>query len=414
MSTTSDDLVSFMSFISISGLVLGVAVLVIVVSVMNGFEQELRQRVLGVVPHGVIYSRSGEFDDASHASSRDERMAKPGWDSMTQQWLEHRDVVGVAPIVEGSGLAVANGHLAGITFSGIDPEIEQTVSIVQNYFQEGSLDSLESRGYKVVLGEPLARKLGLSLGDKLTLVLPDLRFGLAGPVPTMKRLTVSGLFKVGSDLDQTQLFLNIEDAKRIKRQKSIDGLRIKVSDLFDAPRVLHELILQQADRDLYAYSWMRRHGNLYDAIQMQKTTMFLLLLMLVAVAAFNVVSNLMMTVQDKRSDIAILRTMGASPSSVRRIFILHGVFVGIIGITIGILLGSLVATWLGDIYLFFDARLGLGLMDEYFIQYLPTRVLATDLVVIAVVSFLICLVATIYPATRAATANTIETLHFEG
>ncbi len=416
ISTTSDDLVSFMSFISISGLVLGVAVLVIVVSVMNGFEQELRQRVLGVVPHGVIYSRSSElaYADSSTLKGAGEKATGSGWGLLAQRWLAHRDVVGVAPIVEGNGLAVANGNLAGIAFTGIDPQVEPTVSIVQNYFVEGSLESLRSRGYKVVLGERLARKLGLSLGDKLTLVLPDLRFSLAGPVPTMKRLTVSGLFKVGSDLDQSQLYLNIEDAKRIKRQKSIDGLRIKVADLFDAPRVLHELILQESNVDLYAISWMRRHGNLYDAIQMQKTTMFLLLLMLVAVAAFNVVSNLMMTVQDKRSDIAILRTMGASPSSIRRIFILHGIFVGIIGITIGILLGSLVAIWLGDIYLFIDDKLGLGLMDEYFIQYLPTRVLMADLLVIAVVSFLICLVATIYPATRAAKANTIETLHYEG
>lgn len=403
ISSTSDDLVSFMSLISISGLVLGVAVLVIVISVMNGFEEELRSRVLGVVPHGVIYSRQADI-----------RISDSRWQRQLQEWKSHAEIEGIAPIVEGSGLVLANGNLSGVSFTGIDPALETEVSIVQNYFIKGSLDTLAQGGYKVVLGEPLAVRIGVDVGDKLTLVLPELRFGLAGPTPTMKRLTVSGLFKVGSDLDQAQLYLHIRDAQKIKRQHHIDGFRIKFRDLFDAPRILHELILAAEQDNLFAYSWMRRHGNLYDAIQMQKTTMFLLLLMLVAVAAFNVVSNLMMTVQDKRSDIAIMRTMGASPGSIRRIFILHGIFVGVTGIGIGLVLGSVLAYWLSDIYFFIDNNLGLGLMDEYFIQYLPTKLLASDLFVIGIVSFLICLIATIYPASKAAAANPIEALQYEG
>lgn len=398
VSGTSDHLVSFMSLISVTGLVLGVGVLVVVLSVMNGFEEELRRRVLGVVPHGVIYSHQQGAN----------------WDLAMQRWKDHPEVVAVAPVIEGNGLILANGELAGVTFAGIDPELESGVSIVQNYFVSGGLNSLVGGEYKVVLGQPLALRLNVDVGDKVTLVLPELRLGLAGPMPTMKRLTVSGLFKVGSDLDKSQLYLHIRDAQKIKRQQGIDGIRIRVHDLFQAPRILHELILMSDEEVLYAFSWMRRHGNLYDAIQMQKTTMFLLLLMLVAVAAFNVVSNLMMTVQDKRSDIAILRTMGASQGSIRTIFIIHGCLVGIVGISIGILLGSLLAFWLGDIYKFVDEALGLGLMDEYFIQYLPTRVLASDLVVIAIVSFSICLLATIYPASRAAAANSIEALQYGG
>lgn len=398
VSGTSDHLVSFISLISITGLVLGVAVLVLVLSVMNGFEEELRQRVLGVVPHGVIYSRQQDAD----------------WDLAMDRWQAHSEVEAVAPLIEGNGLILANGELSGVTFAGVDPDLESRVSIVQNYFVEGGLETLVAGDYYVVLGLHLADRLNVGIGDKVTLILPDLRLGLAGPMPTMKRLTVRGLFRVGSDLDKSQLFLHIEDARKIKRQQGIDGIRIRVNDLFQAPRILHELILMSDEELLYAFSWMRRHGNLYDAIQMQKTTMFLLLLMLVAVAAFNVVSNLMMTVQDKRADIAILRTMGASQGSIRSIFIFHGCLVGIVGISIGILLGCLLAFWLGDIYRFIDGVLNLGLMDEYFIQYLPTKILASDLVVIAIVSFLICFLATIYPATRAAAANSIEALQYEG
>ena len=394
---TSDHLVSFMSLISISGLVLGVAVLVIVLTVINGFERELRERVLGVVAHGVVYS---------HVPGTD-------WQVLMRRFEEHANIVAVAPLVEGYGLALANGELQGVSFTGIDPVRESGVSIVEDYFVAGSLSGLTPGSFKVVLGQPLASRLNIDVGDKVTLVLPDLNIGLAGPMPMMKRFTVAGLFKVGSDIDKSQLYMHINDAMKIQRQKEIDGVRIRVDDLFAAPEILHELILTTGDGQLYASSWMRRHGNLYDAIQMQKTTMFLLLLMLVAVAAFNVVSNLMMTVQDKSADIAILRTIGASPGSIMIIFIVHGCIVGITGITIGIILGAIVATWLGDIYEFIEERFGLGIMDEYFIQYLPTHLLASDIAVIALVSFGICLVATIYPASRAAAANPVEVLHYE-
>ena len=368
--------------------------LVIVLSVMNGFEEELRLRVLGVVPHGVIYSRGGGAD----------------WEAMRREMESHPEVVAIAPLVEGSGLVLANRELVGVSFSGVEPKLEQKVSIVQDYFLEGSLSSLEDGAFNVVMGETLASRLNVSMGDKVTLVLGDIRIGLAGPMPLMKRLTITGLFKVGSDLDKSQIFVHIVDAKKIKKQGEIDGLRIRTQDLFAAPRILHELILSSTGKELYAFSWMRRHGNLYDAIQMQKTTMFLLLMMLVAVAAFNVVSNLMMTVQDKHADIAILRTIGASPGAIRTIFIMHGSIVGVVGVSIGIILGTILATWLGEIYRFVDQSLGLGLMEEYFIQYLPTRVLATDIVVVGIVSFLICLLATIYPASRAAAANPVEAL----
>ncbi|MBQ74676.1 MAG: lipoprotein-releasing system transmembrane subunit LolC [Gammaproteobacteria bacterium] len=398
LSGASDHLVSFMSLISISGLVLGVAVLVIVLSVMNGFEQELRERVLGVVPHGVVYSRVPRTD----------------WQALMQQWKENADIKAMAPLVEGTGLALANGELAGVSYTGIDPLLESEVSILKRYFVVGELNGLAQGSFNVIIGQALATRLKVNVGDKLTLVLPELKVGLAGPMPTMKRFTISGLFKVGSDLDKSQLYIHIGDAMKIKRQPQIDGVRIRLDDLFVAPGVLHNLILTTGDSELYASSWMGRHGNLYDAIQMQKTTMFLLLLLLVAVAAFNVVSNLMMTVQDKYSDIAILRTIGASPGSIRAIFIMHGCLVGVLGITIGLVLGALLANWLGDIYGFIDESFGLGIMDEYFIQYLPTRLLAGDIVVVATVSFAICLAATIYPASKAAAANPVEALQYEG
>ncbi len=398
MSGTTDHLVSFMSLVSITGLVLGVAVLVIVLSVMNGFEEELRLRVLGVVPHGIIYSRA----------------TQPDWAGLESLLQDHAEVIATAPLIEGAGLVLANGKLLGAAFTGVDPVREHKVSIVSQFVTNGAFEALQPGAFNVVLGEHMARELGVDIGDRLTLVTPEIRFSLAGPLPTMKRLRVVALFKVGSDIDKSQLYLHINDAQKIKRQTGIDGIRVQVRDLFSAPAVIHALIVEMDDSLLYGQSWMSRHGNLYDAIQMQKTTMFLLLLMLVAVAAFNVVSNLMMTVRDKQADIAILRTIGASPGAIRTVFIIHGFLVGVVGVSLGILIGTLTATWLGDLYASVDRFFGLGLMDEYFIQYLPTRVLGSDILVITMVSLMICLLATIYPASSAASTNPVEALQNEG
>ena len=396
-SSAADRLVSFMSFIAVAGLVLGVAVLVLVLSVMNGFEQALRDRVLAVLPHGVIFAEQGFAD----------------WQGTAAILTADPAVAAVAPFMEGAGLVVANGNVQGVTFTGIEPAAEAQVSIIDDFVTQGSLATLRGRDFNVAIGRSLANQLGVQLGDRLTLVLPMAQLTLAGPLPRSKRFTVSAIFAVGTDADKNQLLLHQQDVELLLGAEAVQGLRVAFVDLFEAEQVLPRLMSSLQRDDLYASSWMRRYGNLYDAIAVQKTTMFLLLLMLVAVAAFNVVSNLMMTVNDKQGDIGILRTLGASKEAIVTIFILHGALVGAIGISLGVLAGIGLALVISDLYLFIDSALALGMMDEYFVHYLPSKVLPADILLVAGVSMLICLLATLYPAFQAARSNPVEALQYE-
>ena len=392
-----DSMLSFMSFLSISGLVLGIAVLVIVLSVMNGFERELRERVLGVLPQGVIYSKSG-FDD---------------YPMMADKILQHPQVSGVAPFLEGSSLLVAGGKIRSVTFLAVDSTAETRVSIIDKHFIQGDLGSLKLGEFNIAMGLALAEQLSLSLGDKVTMVLPEARLTLAGIVPRTKRFTLRAIFDVGADIDKGQVFIHLQDGMTLLRSKRLYAIRIATADLFETPRILKELLSSLPADKLFANSWMRRHGSLYDAIRMQKSTMFLLLLMLVVVAACNLVSNLVMVVNQKKPDIAILRTMGASTSSIRLIFILYASLLGVIGILLGLALGVLVASYVTEVYGFVDSLLQLGLMDEYFIHYLPSEILLNDLISIGLVSLLICFLVTIYPASVAAAAHPVEALKYE-
>ena len=392
---SSNRLMSFVGLLSVGGLSVAVAILVTVLSVVNGFERELRERVLAVLPHGTVYSRT-RFED---------------WRVTRAELLRQPGVLGVAPVIEGQGLLVVNGQLTGIAFRGIDPELESTVSILPEFVGDGVLAQLASTQYGTILGAELARQVGVSRGDQISLVLPDVGFSLAGPVVTTRRLTVLGTFEVGADIDKTHIYLSISDAQKLKRQSGIDGLVVRIPDLFDIHKVLHGISL--AAPSLYGISWMRQNGSLYNAIGTQKATLFLLLLVLVAVAVFNVVSNLVMTVDDNRSEIAILRTMGASPGDLSWIFILHGLMVGVVGLVIGLLMGLALTFSLGNIYAVLTQWFQLTFMQEYFIRYLPTEILTEDLVIISVVSLVISFVATIYPASRAAFANPVEALKYE-
>jgi lipoprotein-releasing system permease protein len=389
-----DQLTSFTSIISGMGLVLGVAILLIVLSVMNGFERELRIRVLGVLPHGVIYLPQGDL-----ITLQDELARHPG-------------VKATAPLLEGSGLLLANSVMTGISVSGVDPHTEAKASIIDDYFLVGSLQTLSDRKFSMVIGKRLADQLGVSAGDKVTYVSPEVRMSLMGPLTVTRKFTVSGIYAVGADVDKTHAFVAIDDLRRLQRAQSVEGIRLWMDEMFDAPEVISELVTTSSQR-VYGSSWMQRHGNLHGAILMQKRTMFLMLMLLIAVAAFNVVSNLIMIVNEKAGDIAIIRTIGASSNAVRLIFVLHGLLVGAAGIILGLLLGSAIALVLGDVVGWFDKVLGLGVMDEYFIQYLPVDIRFTDIALIAGSSFVVCLLATIYPASKAAKANPVEALQYE-
>jgi lipoprotein-releasing system permease protein len=278
---------------------------------------------------------------------------------------------------------------------------------------EGEFKSLESGQFRLLMGFGLAQKLGVTVGDRITLVLPEAQMTMAGPQPRMRRFEVGGVFRVGSDVDKTQIYIHIDDALKLVRKRNISSIRIAVDDLFEAPRVMREIAASLPRQDWFGTSWLRRHGNLYDAIQTQKTTLFLLLLMLVAVAAFNIVSNLILIVNEKRADIAILRTMGASSREILQIFLYQGLLIGAAGIIVGLIIGGVTAVYVTSLYQWFDQSLGLGLMDEYFIHYLPSQILVSDLVLIGFVSLFICFLATLYPAYVAGKTLPAEALRYE-
>lgn len=396
-SRSGDGLVSSMTAISVTGLIMGVAVLVLVLSIMNGFERELRERVLGVLAHGVLSSNQ----------------PLENWKLTAAQIERHPEVIGTAPIEEGNALVLANGVVEGIQLAGISPAEELKVSRIPEYMIAGEFASLESGQFRLLVGFGLAQRLGVQVGDRITLVLPEAQMTMAGAQPRMRRFEVGGVFRVGSDVDKTQIYIHIDDALKLGRKRGISSIRIAVNDLFEAPRVMREIAASLPGQDWFGTSWLRRHGNLYDAIQTQKTTLFLLLLMLVAVAAFNIVSNLILIVNEKRADIAILRTMGASSREILQIFLYQGLLIGAGGIIVGLIIGVITAAYVTSLYQWVDHSLGLGLMDEYFIHYLPSQILASDLFLIGFVSLFICFLATLYPAYVAGKTLPAEALRYE-
>jgi|TARA_Y100000310_G_scaffold325562_1_gene389212 lipoprotein-releasing system permease protein len=381
------------------GLILGVAVLLVVLSVMNGFDKELRERVLGVLPHGAVVSRTSMQD----------------WQQLRSTLEAHPQVLASAPFINGSALLMSQQKIQGVSFSGIEPDLEREVSIVGEFFIEGTLEKLNQTRFGIAIGQPLADKLELSVGDQVTMVLPEATLTLVGPLPRLKRFTLVGIFRVGADIDRTLVLMHMRDAAKIlKLPDGAQGIRVLMQDLFVVSQVLRELLLDLNGDDLFAQSWMHTiHGNLYQAIRMQKSTMYLLLLLVVAVAVFNVVSSLVMMVTDKKGDIAILRTLGASPTTIAGIFVLYGTMIGLIGVLLGATLGISLSWWISDIYLWIEKTLQLNIMSEYFINYLPSQILLGDVLSVCGVTVMICCCATIFPAIRAASANPAEALRYE-
>ncbi|WP_431688766.1 lipoprotein-releasing ABC transporter permease subunit [Hahella sp. NBU794] len=391
--------ISFISLTSMIGLILGVLVLITVMSVMNGFDRELRQRILGMVPHAVIKSHN----------------PISSWEEVKEFALQHPQVEGVAPFVYAQGMATASGNVHGIMINGIDPEAEKGVSIVQDHITSGSLDDLKPGEFGIVLGDILASYMRARVGDKITVILPEASVTPAGVFPRMKRFTVKGIFSVGAELDSTLAIINIEDAAKIKRLgDSVEGVRLKLKNLFDASKVSRTIVAELGS-GYYASDWTRTHGNLFQAIQMEKTMVGLLLMFIVAVAAFNIVSTLVMVVTDKKADIAILRTMGATPGNILRIFMVQGLFIGVVGTALGVLLGCLLALNISDMIAWFEKVAGIQLLssDVYFISYLPSDLQWGDVGLISAVTLTISFVATMYPAWRASKIEPAEALRYE-
>lgn len=391
--------ISFISASSMVGMTLGVAVLILVLSVMNGFDRELRERILGMVPHGVIYERGGVED----------------WQALAKKVETFPGVIAAAPLTRLQGMFAYQGRVQGAMVTGIEPSAEARVSILPNHLVEGELSSLQDGSFHVVLGEILARRLNLTMGDKVTLMLPEATLSPAGILPRIKRLTVTGIFSVGAELDANLAVIHIQDARKLARLAGqAQALRVKTEDLFQAPRIVWELVSQL--EGIYSGSdWTRTHGNLFQAIKMEKTMIGLLLLIIVAVAAFNIISTLVMVVTDKQADIAILRTMGASPKTILQIFMVQGLAIGFVGVAIGTVLGILAALSISDIIAWIERISGVQFLngDVYFISYLPSQLLWTDVAMITSSALVLSFLATIYPAVRASKIQPAEALRYE-
>lgn len=389
--------ISFISLTSIIGLGLGVAVLIVVLSVMNGFDRELRTRILGMVPHGSLVGQEPMSD----------------WQSLAGMAASHPGVEAVAPFSQMQVMLSSAGSVEGAVVNGIVPEYEHDVSILPDHMVEGTLDDLAPGRFGIVLGSGLARRLNVAPGDKVTIVLPEATVSPAGVMPRFKRFTVTGIFKVGAELDISLAYVHLDDAAILLRHPhTAQALRLRVHDLFEAPLVVSDLVMQ-GDGSFYGVDWTRTHGNLFQAVQMEKTIMTLLLLFIVAVAAFNIVSSLVMMVTDKRGDIAILRTLGASPATVMRIFMVQGLVIGVVGSLAGVLLGVTLALTISDIVAWIDQATGAGLLDAYFVNFLPSELRWGDVTAVSAVAFVLSFLATVYPALRASSIHPAEALRYE-
>ena len=400
-SRSRNSFVSLISAISMLGIAIAVLVLIVVMSVVNGFERELKDRLLAMTAHASIEGVNGSLD------SQDELRAVA---------LANPRVDAAAPFIEGKALLVANLELSGAELRGIDPELEDTVSGIGNVMQQGELAGLEDRSFNIVLGVELAEALGVGVGDKVTVTLAQGRVTPAGVIPRTKRFTVSGIYRVGMyEFDRRLAFIHLADAQRLYQMRGqVTGVRLSVSEIYASPEIVREVARTHGELVLVS-DWTRRHVNFFRSIQITKSILFVILLMVVAVAAFNIVSTLVMVVKDKQADIAILRTIGAQPGSILRIFITQGTIVGVVGTLVGVGLGVLIAVNLETIVGFLESALGIKFLaaDVYFISDLPSELQLGDVVKIGSIAFVLALVSTLYPAWVAARTAPAEALRYD-
>ena len=400
-STRRNGFISFISGVSMLGIALGVAALIIVLSVMNGFQKEVRDRMLGVVSHIEVYAPGGQ--------------ALPDVALTLSQARANPEVIGAAPFIAAQALLARGEDMKGVMVRGVDPAQEHLVTDVAGGAQAAVLAQLKPGGFGVVLGLELARAMGVRAGDQVTLMAPSGQITPAGVVPRLKQMTVVGTFDSGHfEYDSALAMVHVDDAAKIFRLEGPSGVRLKLRDLHEARRVADELA-RTLTGDLVLRDWTRQNRTWFAAVQVEKRMMFIILTLIVAVAAFNLVSTLVMTVTDKRADIAILRTLGASPSSIMGIFVVQGAMVGVIGTLAGLLLGLGVAFNIDVIVPALERLLGATFLpkDIYLISRMPSEPQQADILPIAIIALIMAFVATLYPSWRASRVNPAEALRYE-
>ena len=393
--------ISFISMISMLGIALGVAALIIVLSVMNGFQKEIRARILGVTPHLQVASETGNMQN---------------WEAIEKIVATHPEVDAAAPFISGQGMLSQNENVQGVMVRGILPGAEDRLTLLSSKMKAGKLENLRAGEFGIVLGVDLARSLGARVGESILLMTPQGQITPAGMVPRLKQFHVVGIFEIGmSPYDNALALIHIVDAQKLYRMgDNVTGISARLKDLDEARRVAAELDLN-IPRNLYTSDWTRQNANYFSAVQMEKKMMFIILSLIVAVAAFNIVSTLVMAVTDKQADIAILRTLGASPLSVMKIFMVQGVVIGLTGMLTGVISGILIAVNIGTIVPFIESLFGVQFLDKgvYFISELPSDLQRGDVLVVSIFSFVISILATIYPSWRAAQTQPAEALRYE-
>jgi lipoprotein-releasing system permease protein len=393
--------ISFISGVSMLGIALGIAALITVMSVMNGFEKEIRARILGAAAHVQLLGGEGGFTD---------------WEAISARAREHPQVTASAPFVQAQGLLSTGSAVRGVFVRGIVPRLEDQVADFSSHMVAGSLEALQPGGFGIAIGVGIARGLQLRVGEKVTLISPQGQVTPAGLMPRLKQFTVVGIFALDhNEFDSALALVRMEDAQVLYRMDgAVSGVRLKVSDIDAAPRITRELA-RMMPPEIFLTDWTQQNVNYFRAIQIEKRMMFIILTLIIAVAAFNLVSTLVMVVTDKHPDIAILRTLGASPGSIMKIFVVQGAVIGIVGTLIGVITGILLALNIDTVVPFVERTFGFHILSRevYYISELPSDLNWGDVWSVAAVSLGLAFVATLYPSWRAARVNPAEALRYE-
>ena len=394
--------ISFHSGMAIFGIAIGVLILILVTSVMNGFQRELKERILETIPHASILGdiRLNEFT------------------SLEKTLYENSQVIGAAPYIETQGLLSSGSYLKGVYFLGVVPKYENTVSILNKNMIAGSFLSLDEEEYNLVIGDILAFQLGLNIGDYVNVLVPDTGLGLAGIFPRTKRFKVSGIFSIGApELDQNFVYMSIlNSSKLLRNNKSITGIRLKYKDLFSSSYQVREDAFRLSSSNNKTFStttWQQNYGTLYQAVENERFLVAFMLFMLVILSAYNLMSMLVMTVNEKKSQIAILMTMGATDRIIRNIFLVFGGLVGLSGIVMGSIAGFLISSNFSSIMAFIENLFNVQFLQVYFINYFPVDIRLEWISTICLITFTLCLIFTIYPSRLASKLNPVEVLKHE-